>query len=73
MSTHTLLSLTSFTRWKKRSSPDWQLAALAHNPLALGVTAAHRPRIDWLRDFRALTQADASLFDADGGGAFVLK
>ena len=73
MSTHTLLSLTAFTRWKKRSSPDWQLDDFREHCHDLGVTAAHRPLIDWLRDFRALTQADASLFDADGGGSFVLR
>lgn len=73
MSTHTLLSLAAFTRWKKRSSRDWQLADFREYCNDLGVVGARRPLIDWLRDFRALTQDDVSLFDNAGGGTFVLK
>lgn len=71
-STHRAIGLAEFVRWKARSCPSWQLQDFREQCLDGGRARAHRPLLDWLRDFRAFTKDDAWVFDADGGGKFVI-
>lgn len=72
MSTHALMSLAAFERWKGRTSRSWQLADFREHCIDLGIARARRPLLHWLRDFKELTRDDAEFFDADGDGYFQL-